>query len=265
MAAYELTDETWALVADLFDPPVRRGPRASVPRRQVVEAILWLARTGAQWRELPERYGSWSAVWSQWRRWRDKGIWDFGVRRLNAAVRVSEGRDAQPSVVIIDAQTTRGRRAGPGFHEKGGAGGRTRGTKRSIIVDTLGLPVAARADSARPHDSRVGKLLLDDALPHLPRVELVLADRGYRATAHHVVSNHGVMFEVRGWDERPPEGFRPCLPMWRVEDAFARLGAWRRLSRCFEGSQAGATAWLQVACVGLLAGRLRARVLVPAA
>lgn len=173
------------------------------------------------------------------------------MRRLNAAVRGSEGRDLQPSVVIIDAQSTRGRRAGPGFHEKGGAGGRTRGTKRSIVVDTLGLPVAARAGSARPHDSKVGTLLLDDALPHLPRVGLVLADRGHRAAGHHVASVHGVMFEVRGWDERPEEGFRPVKPMWRVEDAFARLGQWRRLPCCFDGSQAGATAWLQVRCVGL--------------
>jgi transposase len=39
----------------------------------MVEAILWLARTGAQWRELPERFGPWLGVWSQWRRWRDSG------------------------------------------------------------------------------------------------------------------------------------------------------------------------------------------------
>lgn len=76
---------------------------------------------------------------------------------------------------------------------------------------------------------------------------------------------HRVMFEVRGWDEHPPKGFRPITPMWRVEDGFARLGAWRRLSRCFEGSQAGATASLQVTCVGLSAGRLRARQLALAA
>jgi len=45
--------------------------------------------------------------------------------------------------------------------------------------------------------------------------------------------------------------------MCKVEDVFARLGAWRRLSRCFEGSAASATAWLQVACVGVLLARLR--------
>ncbi len=136
MAAYELTDEGWELVSDLFAPPVGRAPRASVPRRQVVEAILWLARTGAQWCDLPDRYGNWTAAWAQWRRWRDKGVWDEALRHLNAAVRDAEGRDLQPSVIIIDAQTTRG-------------------TKRSTRKDTPGLPVAARADSAHPHDSRL--------------------------------------------------------------------------------------------------------------
>jgi putative transposase len=57
--AIALTDEQWELVADLFDPVGRRGAPAQIPRRQMVEAILFLARTGCQWRYLPERYGSW--------------------------------------------------------------------------------------------------------------------------------------------------------------------------------------------------------------
>lgn len=65
------------------------------------------------------------------------------------------------------------------------------------------------------------------------------------------------MFEARYWEERPLGGFKPIRPIRRIEDAFARLGAWRRLSRCFEGSPAGATAWLQVACAGMLLARLR--------
>jgi len=65
------------------------------------------------------------------------------------------------------------------------------------------------------------------------------------------------MFEVRAWDEKPAEGFKPIRPLWRVEDAFARLGAWRRMSRCFEATAAGASAWLEVACVGVLLARRR--------
>ena len=57
-------------MADLFDPPGRRGAPAQIPRRQMVDAMLFIGRTGIQWRYLPERYGDWTAVWAQWRRWR---------------------------------------------------------------------------------------------------------------------------------------------------------------------------------------------------
>jgi putative transposase len=74
-AIIDLTDGEWALVADLFDPVVRRGAPEVYPRRTMVEAMLWMARTGVQWRYLPERFPPWSAVWSQWRRWRANGVW----------------------------------------------------------------------------------------------------------------------------------------------------------------------------------------------
>src|SRR5918996_804980 len=71
--AIALSDEQWELVADLFDPPGRRGAPALIPRRQMVDAMLFIGRTGCQWRYLPERYGAWTAVWAQWRRWRAEG------------------------------------------------------------------------------------------------------------------------------------------------------------------------------------------------
>ncbi len=71
--AIALSDEQWELVGDLFDPPGRRGAPAVIPRRQMVDAMLFIGRTGIQWRYLPERYPPWTAVWSQWRRWRSNG------------------------------------------------------------------------------------------------------------------------------------------------------------------------------------------------
>ena len=58
--AIALSDEQWELVADLFDPPGRRGAPAAIPRRQMVDAMLFIGRTGCQWRYLPERYGPWT-------------------------------------------------------------------------------------------------------------------------------------------------------------------------------------------------------------
>ena len=115
--------------------------------------------------------------------------------------------------------------------------------------------MAAVATSARPHDSKVGRALLSEVLPEHARVSAVIADRGYRPLAHGVAAKHGVIVDIR-YVERG-QGFKPIRPLWKVEDCFAKIGAWRRMSRCFEGSQAAATCWLQVACVGVLLAATR--------
>ncbi|MFV2063813.1 MAG: transposase [Chloroflexota bacterium] len=113
--AIALTDAQWELVADLFDPPGRRGAPARIPRRRMVEAMLFIARTGCQWRYLPERYGNWTAVWAQWRRWRADGVWERAMVRPAALVRVLHDRKALPSMVMVDARTVKGARYGPTF------------------------------------------------------------------------------------------------------------------------------------------------------
>jgi transposase len=227
--AIALTDEQWELVADLFDPLGRRGAPAQIPRRQMVEAILFLARTGCQWRYLPERYGSWTAVWAQWRRWRANGVWARAMARLAAVVRLLHDREPIPSMVMVDAQTAKGGRYGPTFHEAGGRGGRTIGTKRTLLVEILGLPLAARADSARPHDVVAARELLRDRLPDLPSVRAIVGDRAYRGLARLAECKH-LALDIKA---RPPgvSGFVPIRPLYRIEHAFAQLGRWRRLSR----------------------------------
>jgi putative transposase len=254
--AIALSDEQWELVADLFDPPGRRGAPAHIPRRQMVDAMLFIARTGCQWRYLPERYGPWTAVWAQWRRWRASGVWARAMTRLAAIVRVLHDREPGPSMVMVDAQTARGARYGPTFHEPGGRGGRTIGTKRTLLVEILGLPVAAAAGSARPHDVTAARELLGHELPGLARVRAIVGDRAYRGLIK-LAARKGVRLEVKA----PPAGqtgFTPVWPLYKIEHVFAQLGRWRRLSRCYEGSVASARAWLQVASVGYLAWRAAA-------
>jgi len=254
--AIALSDVQWELVADLFDPPGRRGAPAMVPRRQMVDAMLFIGRTGCQWRYLPERYGAWSAVWAQWRRWRANGVWAAAMTRLAAIVRVLHDREPLPSMVMVDAQTAKGGRYGPTFHDAGGPGGRTIGTKRTLLVEILGLPVAAAACSARPHDVTAARELLHDRLPDLARLRAIVGDRAYRGLAT-LASRRHVALDIKA----PPvgrSGFTPLWPLYKVEHTIAQLGRWRRLSRCYEGSEASATAWLEVASVGYLAWRAAA-------
>lgn len=251
--AIELSDEQWELVADLFDPPGRRGAPALIPRRDMVDAMLFIGRTGCQWRYLPERYGTWTAVWAQWRRWRANGVWERAMMRLAAFVRLLHDRQPFPSMVMVDAQTVKGARYGPTFHERGGPGGRTNGTKRTLLVDILGLPVAARADSARPHDVAAGRELLRERMDTLPRLRAVVGDRAYRGLAALAARKH-IVLDIKA----PPPGvdaFTPIWPLYKVEHTIAQLGRWRRLSRCYEGTIASARAWLEVASFGYLAWR----------
>ncbi len=251
----ELTNDEWDLVKDLFDPQGRRGVPARYPRRKMVEAILFLARTGCQWRYLPERYPPWAAVWEQWRRWRDKGVWGEAMGRIARVIRAKKRQHVEPSMVMIDAQTVRGGRFGPTFHNAGGRGGRTNGSKRSILIEILGLPLAVQVDPAAPHDVRSGRELLNESLPDLPRVQAIVADRGYRGLAK-LAARRNLRLDIKA----PPKGtsgFVPIAPLYRVEHAFARLGRWPRLSRCYEGCEASAKAWLEVASVAYLIARLR--------
>jgi transposase len=248
-----LSDQQWDLVKDLFDPMVRPGAPAQIGRRLMVEAMRHQLQGGGRWRDLPERYGSWGAVWQQFRRWRDKGIWDQAMDRLVPAVRVAQKRDPRPSLLMIDAQTVKGGRFGPTFHQAGGPGGRVCGTKRTVLIDYLGLPVACRADSAKPADVTAGRLLLKERLNDFPRVSTVMGDRGYRKLLV-LVKRKGIKLEIKF--PPPGQGFVPIAPLYKVEQTWANIGRNRRLARCFEGTAASAHAWLAMACLDYLMSRL---------
>jgi transposase len=230
-AMIELTNTEWALVEDLCDPQGRRGVPAHYPRRLMVDAIPFLARTGCQWRYLPERYPPWEAVWQQWRRWRANGVWARAMTRLARIIRAQRRDHSEPTMVMLDAQPVRGGRAGPTFHNAGGRGGHTIGTKRSILIEILGLPLAVRVDPAKPHDVRSGRELLDERLDELPNVQASIADRGYRGLAR-LTARKGLRLEIKA-APKGTSGFTPLWPLYKVEHAFARLGRWRRLSRCY--------------------------------
>jgi len=72
----ELSDEQWERLEPLLPAQKPRTGRPNVGHRQIINGILWVLRTGAPWRDLPERYGPWSTVASRFYRWREAGIWD---------------------------------------------------------------------------------------------------------------------------------------------------------------------------------------------
>ena len=84
MVRHRLTDHQWELVQDLFPPPARTG-RPRRDRREILDGILWILRTGAPWRDLPEEFGPWATVWDLFDTWNDDGTLDAILSRLRAA------------------------------------------------------------------------------------------------------------------------------------------------------------------------------------
>jgi transposase len=166
------------------------------------------------------------AIWQQFRRWRAKGVWEKALSLLRKAARTKAGRDPEQSMVMLDCQTVKGGRGGPGFHEAGGKYGGTFGAKRTVLIDYLGLPVAARVDSARPHDSKTGRTLLDHSLPGLPWVGEVLADLGCEPLVEGIQRRHRSRSPPKGGASRTsPRGSTPSDRGGRSRTASPSLAA----------------------------------------
>lgn len=116
MTRHALTDEQWALIADVFPPrkPVGRKPR---DRRTIVDGILWILRTGAPWRDVPEEFGPWATVWDLFDTWNDDGTLDEILTRLRAA-RVDVGA-VDEELWCVDGTIVRAHRCSSGGGKKG--------------------------------------------------------------------------------------------------------------------------------------------------
>ena len=110
----DLTDNEWDLLQPLI-PAVKSGGRpADYERREIVNAILYVLRTGCQWRLLPHDFPPWKIVYAYFRAWRRDGTWQFIHDRLRRKVRRAAGRHPEASAAILDSQSVK-------TTEKGGA------------------------------------------------------------------------------------------------------------------------------------------------
>ena len=115
MLRHRLTDQEWNSIHDLFPPRARTG-RPPRDRRQIVDAILWILRTGAPWRDLPEEFGPWSTVWDLFDKWNADGTLDTIMSRLRAA-RIDAG-EIDSELWCIDGTVVRAARCAAGGAKK---------------------------------------------------------------------------------------------------------------------------------------------------
>ena len=104
----DLNDAQWAIVEPLLPrKQSKRGRPPTWPLREVLNAIFYIVRGGCAWRLMPHDLPPWQTVYGYYRKWRNDTTWEKINAALVCAVRVSEGREPQPSAAIIDSQSVK--------------------------------------------------------------------------------------------------------------------------------------------------------------
>ena len=130
MTRYDLTDEQWSLIEALLPPERPKVGRPARSHRDIINAILWIARTGAPWRDLPQSYGPWQTAYSRLRRWSAKGIWQ---RVFEALVAEAERRqDLDWNLHHIDSTVIRAHQHAAGAQKRGTRTPRT-GSNSAVV------------------------------------------------------------------------------------------------------------------------------------
>jgi len=251
----DLTDAQWALIEPFLPKPKRMG-RPPADLREVINGILYLVRTGCQWRLLPKDFPPWSTVHTWYRRWRTDGTWERLHEALRQQVRRQAGRHPSPRSSAADSQSVK--TAGQGGERGFDNGKKVQGRKRHLWVDSLGLILAVLVTAADVHDSRAACALFHlRRWDELPRLQVVYTDTHYTAwyLDEEVFDQAPFRREVVS---RPPgsEGFVKLPQRWVVERTFAWLGRSRRLSKDCERNPQSSAAMIRVSMIHLMLRRL---------
>lgn len=231
----DLSDEQWELISDLVAPywsPGKMGRPIKHDRRTIVNAILYVAATGCQWRNLPECYPPWKTVHDYHVRWSRDGTWERVADRLRQLVRTVEGREPEPSAGIIDARSVRGTTTVTSVTRGYDAGKKISGRKVFGLVDTLGLLVAVTVVVASTSDNAGGIAVFERAHPKTGRLAKIWVDAGFKKAFAAFCRARRVAVEVV--NRIHPHGFHVLPRRWVVERTWSWTMANRRLQVDYE-------------------------------
>lgn len=220
-----------------------------------MNAILWILRTGCQWRNLPPEWPHWQAVYYYFEKWKKDNTLEQINLHLNKEDRKQVGREAEPSVLCIDSQSVK-LHALAGEYRGLDAYKRVNGRKRQLVVDTEGrlwLACVHRADEA---DGKAALTLVVEIALLSERLEKVYGDQAYNGVFADALKEWSICFEKASRPESA-RGFVPVAKRWVVERSIAWTNFFRRIVKDYEYTLSSSVAWLYLANIQLMIQRIK--------
>lgn len=267
-----LTEQQWELIKNILPKPRQGGRPRTIDVRQVMNAILYLNRSGCAWRYLPKDFPKWQTVYDYFSRWRTSGVWEKICAHLAKLVRWQQGREESPSVVIIDSQSAKAQ-----YGESRGYDGfkKVRGRKRHILVDTLGIIHGVKVSAANLGDSGEGidVVLKKQSFLKVRGLQAIYADGGYREkfedqifrtfkTRPTIVKGKVTIIpssnpKHKGSKRKVITSSNLAPKRWIVERTFAWFNHYRRLARDFERKTSNSESMVYLAMSQILLKKLQ--------
>lgn len=218
--------------------------------RSIVDALLWITRTGCQWRNLESSFPPWKTVYYYFEKWSKQGTLEKINQQLNCLEREEKDRARKPSLGIADYQSVK---LLPMICESRGIDGNKliNGRKRHLLTCTLGRIWKVHVHAANQHDSPAGVKLLNWEKDEMKRLKKIVADKAYRGTFAEEVEARNIKFEVPK-RAKEQKGFVVEAKRWVVERTFAWLNFYRRVIIDYEKTPRSAKNFLYLANISMV-------------